>query len=181
MVPYKGKYKVTQPYKGATHKGIDLVGLDNKNIYAPVSGYIAASRTDTYPDGGMGNYIKIREANGRYHILAHLSKLLIDAGQMVNEGDIIGVEGNTGHSFGSHCHYEIRENLSSSSFIDVATYMNIPNQIGTYESGGSMTKEEAKKIVKEKAGLSDSTIRYIADDYRWGDTLIIKLAEAMEK
>lgn len=42
-----------------------------------------------------------------------------------------------------------------------------------------ITVEEAKKIVKEKAGLSDSTIQYISDDYRWGDELIIKLAKAM--
>lgn len=42
-----------------------------------------------------------------------------------------------------------------------------------------ITVEDAKKIVKEKAGLSDSTIQYISDDYRWGDELIIKLAKAM--
>lgn len=43
-----------------------------------------------------------------------------------------------------------------------------------------VTKEEAKKVVKDKAGLSDATIQYIADDYRYGDDLIIKLAEAMK-
>ena len=44
----------------------------------------------------------------------------------------------------------------------------------------NLTKAQAKIIVKEKAGLSDSTIQYIADDYRWGDDLIIKLAHAMK-
>lgn len=43
-----------------------------------------------------------------------------------------------------------------------------------------MTKEEAKKIVKEKVGWSDKTIEYVADDYRWGDEAIIKLAEALK-
>ena len=42
-----------------------------------------------------------------------------------------------------------------------------------------LTKAEAKRIVKEKVGLSDKTLEYIADDYRWGDELIIKLAEAL--
>lgn len=56
---------------------------------------------------------------------------------------------------------------------------NKVNQI--LESGElNMTKEEAKKIVKEKAGLSDSTIQFIADDYRWGDELIIKLANVIK-
>jgi N-acetylmuramoyl-L-alanine amidase len=44
----------------------------------------------------------------------------------------------------------------------------------------NVSKEEAKKIVKEKAGLDDKTIQYLAEDYRWGDELIFKLAKAME-
>ena len=43
-----------------------------------------------------------------------------------------------------------------------------------------MTKDEAKNIVKQKAGLSDASIQYIADDYRYGDELIVKLATAMK-
>lgn len=41
-----------------------------------------------------------------------------------------------------------------------------------------MTKEEAKRVLKTKAGLSDATITYL-DSYRWGDDLIVKLAQAM--
>ena len=41
------------------------------------------------------------------------------------------------------------------------------------------TKYEAKAIVQEKAGLADVTIQYIADNYRYGDELIIKLANAI--
>ncbi|MFV0399413.1 MAG: N-acetylmuramoyl-L-alanine amidase family protein [Oscillospiraceae bacterium] len=48
------------------------------------------------------------------------------------------------------------------------------------EGEGNVSKEEAKKIVKEKAGLSDATIQYLAEDYRWGDELMIKLAQAMK-
>ncbi len=44
----------------------------------------------------------------------------------------------------------------------------------------NMTKDEAKTIVKEKAGLSNASIQFIADDYRYGDELIIKLATAMK-
>ena len=42
----------------------------------------------------------------------------------------------------------------------------------------TMTKEEAKRVLKTKAGLSDATITYL-DSYRWGDDLIVKLAQAM--
>jgi N-acetylmuramoyl-L-alanine amidase len=52
--------------------------------------------------------------------------------------------------------------------------------MNAFEGDNNMTKDEAKKVVKENAGLSDATIQFIADDYRWGDELIIKLAEAMK-
>ena len=48
------------------------------------------------------------------------------------------------------------------------------------EGDVKMDKAEAKKIVQERAGLNDKTIQYLADDYRWGDELIVKLALAME-
>ena len=43
----------------------------------------------------------------------------------------------------------------------------------------AMTKDEAKRVLKTKAGLSDSTIAFL-DAYRYGDDLIIKLATAMQ-
>ena len=43
-----------------------------------------------------------------------------------------------------------------------------------------MTKEEAKKIVQEKTGFTDGTIQYMADYYRYGDALIIKLATLLK-
>ena len=43
----------------------------------------------------------------------------------------------------------------------------------------SMTKDEAKAILKEKAGLNEGTIVFL-DNYRYGDDLIRKLAEAMQ-
>ena len=43
----------------------------------------------------------------------------------------------------------------------------------------TMTKDEAKRVLKTKAGLSDATITYL-DSYRYGDDLIVKLAQAMK-
>lgn len=42
----------------------------------------------------------------------------------------------------------------------------------------TVTKEEAKRLLQEKAGLSQATIVYL-DSYRYGDELIVKLAQAM--
>ena len=56
----------------------------------------------------------------------------------------------------------------------------LPRTMPLYkEVDKAMTKDEAKKILKTKAGLSDATITYL-DSYRYGDDLIVKLAEAMK-
>jgi murein DD-endopeptidase MepM/ murein hydrolase activator NlpD len=41
-------------------------------------------------------------------VYGHASKLLVREGQPVNAGDRIALVGNTGHSFGSHLHFEVR-------------------------------------------------------------------------
>jgi cytochrome c551/c552 len=44
-----------------------------------------------------------------------------------------------------------------------------------------LTKEDAKAIVKQGAGLTDESVQYIADFYKFGDELIIKLATAIKR
>ena len=56
----------------------------------------------------------------------------------------------------------------------------LPRTMPLYkEVSKAMTKDEAKRILKAKAGLSDATITYL-DSYRYGDDLIVKLAAAMK-
>ena len=58
---------------------------------------------------GYGNLVVVE--NGAYKTYyAHLSNIPVKVGQTVNEGDIIGLSGNTGNSTGPHLHYEIRKN-----------------------------------------------------------------------
>jgi murein DD-endopeptidase MepM/ murein hydrolase activator NlpD len=131
--PYKGKFKVSQIFKGTAHKGIDLVGLDDKTIYSTVTGVVEAARHDTHPTGGMGLYVRIREegTNRRFYF-AHLSKASVKAGQRVSVGDRIGVEGSTGNSTGSHLHYEVRREPDNTTFLDISEISGIPNRLGVY-------------------------------------------------
>lgn len=68
-----------------------------------------------------------------------------------------------------------RDKLSSATTKGVCEFLGVE-----YKEDATMTKDEAKQIVKEKAKLSDATIQFIAEDYRYGDDLIVKLAEAMK-
>ena len=50
----------------------------------------------------------IRHHNGLETIYGHLSKVFIKVNDNVKSGDPIGLCGNSGRSFGSHLHFEIR-------------------------------------------------------------------------
>ncbi len=137
--PYKGRFRVSQIYRGAAHKGLDLVGLDDKTIYSTVNGTVERARFDTHPTGGMGLYIRVRQANtNRRYYFGHLSQTFVREGQLVRAGERIAIEGNTGNSTGSHLHYEIRSEPSNATFLDVSAISGIPNMIGIY---GEVRKE----------------------------------------
>ena len=147
--PFRGEYKVSQVYKGYDHKGIDLVGITSKDIYSTVNGIVERAGRDINPNNpndtryGMGNYIRIKDdATGYVFYFAHLSKILVKTVQRVKVGDKIGVEGNTGHSFGSHLHYEMRKLPNNTTYQDISKHMGIPNRLGRY------VQEEEEEVQK---------------------------------
>ena len=173
--PYKRTYRVSQRYKGSVHKGMDLVGVTSKNIFSPVGGVVERSGRDINPRNpmdlryGMGNYIRIRDSvTGYRHYFAHLSKLIAKVGQTVKPGDLIGVEGNTGHSFGSHLHYEVRRTTDNTTYMDTSKMIGIPNQEGTYyqeEEGDdevvTMLTVEINGVKKQVEAINKDGINYV--------------------
>ena len=103
--PYMGKFKVTQAYKGSVHDGLDLAGIDSKEIHSTVTGTVTFAGWEN-PDNhlqGFGKYVQIRQSGSEdYYYFGHLSEILVKVGQAVNVTDIIGIEGSTGRSTGSH-------------------------------------------------------------------------------
>jgi len=99
---------VTSRYKyrnGKYHNGIDLDLVTGDTVVSAFDGVVRYSRNNS---GGYGNLVIIRHYNGLETYYAHLSKLLVFSGQKVESGEVIGLGGNTGHSFGSHLHFEVR-------------------------------------------------------------------------
>lgn len=165
--PYKGKFRVSQKFKGQAHDGLDLVGVDSKNIYSTVNGVVEYSGWENPKNHlqGFGMYVRIRKENSidKYYY-GHLSKLNVKAGQTVKIGDLLGVEGSTGRSTGSHCHYCIRGNGSPALIRDLPAVSGIPNQIGTYTS--TLFEEETNEEPQKQ------TITEIAKEVingKWGN------------
>lgn len=137
--PYKGTFRVSQAYRnlranGTYHQGYDLVGIGDKSIYCPVYGTVirAGWECATLPKKGFGQRVVVRIGSTAYYMyFGHLSKINVAVGQKLKPGDLIGVEGSTGHSTGSHLHWEIRINDISTGYVSVHQYAGIPNVAGS--------------------------------------------------
>lgn len=178
--PYgSNKFRVTSPQgmrNGSMHNGIDLVCDGNKTIYAVCDGTVAQSRivTDkTNLTWQWGNYVALQDSSGKLLYHCHMSQRIAQTGQKVKKGDILGIEGSTGYSTGSHMHFEVR---SGSQILDAAAYLGIPNAAGTY--GGSETPVNYRQGVIQKTGISDITADYI-EAYQYSADLWMKLWKAM--
>ena len=90
---------------GRQHKGMDIKVYIGDSIRAAFAGKVRIVR---YEGGGYGKYIVIRHNNGLETIYGHLSAQLVEEGQEVKSGEVIGLGGNTGRSTGSHLHFETR-------------------------------------------------------------------------
>lgn len=115
--PYKGGYVKTSDFgwrrlngKDGYHKGVDLVGA-SKHIYPVNNGTVVYTKTSS---SGYGNHILVNHGDGVWSLYAHLSKIYVKKGQVVNKNTILGVEGSTGRSTGPHLHLEIRKSESGS-------------------------------------------------------------------
>jgi len=103
---------VTSPYGyrwGRMHEGIDIAAAEGTPIRAAASGTVILMQTEA-ESGGYGNYTCIDHGGGLSTCYAHQSQFATSVGAHVNQGDLIGYVGNTGHSYGSHLHFEVRIN-----------------------------------------------------------------------
>lgn len=88
------------------HRGVDLGYPVGTPVAAAWDGIVRISKGNN--TGGYGNLVVIRHNNGLETYYAHLSRRLVNPGQIVKAGDIIGLGGNTGRSYGAHLHFEVR-------------------------------------------------------------------------
>ena len=87
------------------HFGTDIRLSTGDTVRAAFDGVV---RVREYDKHGYGIVIVVRHSGGLETIYGHLSSTLLKPNQIVKAGDLIGLGGNTGHSTGSHLHFEVR-------------------------------------------------------------------------
>lgn len=94
--------------QGPHHGGsVDIAAPKGTPIYAVKDGTVLVAKGSGY-NGGFGLYVVIDFDDGGQGLFAHMSKVIATPGQVVKQGDLIGLVGSTGRSTGPHVHIEMR-------------------------------------------------------------------------
>ena len=170
----RGKYG---PRRRRQHQGVDLPLKTGDPIYATFCGRVRISQ---YNKGGYGNLVILRHDNGLETYYGHLSERMVEPGQWVEAGQIIGLGGSTGRSTGPHLHFETRYygqsfdperlidfkngTLSRETFLLKKSFFSIHSNAGQDFEDELANEEEDKKEAAEKAAMQYHRIKS-------GDTL----------
>lgn len=90
---------------GRMHRGIDIANATGTPIFASAPGVVTYARWNS---GGYGNLVQIRHPDGSMTYYAHNSRIFVQEGQVIEQGQNIAAMGSTGRSTGPHLHFEIR-------------------------------------------------------------------------
>lgn len=86
------------------HNGIDMAAPADTPIYAARGGLVI---TAAYQKDGAGNYVQIDHGDGFRTIYMHMTRYIVQVGEYVAPGQVIGYVGSTGLSTGNHLHFGI--------------------------------------------------------------------------
>ncbi len=110
-----GVNRVTRGYS-PNHKAVDLGPAAGKEtVLAHSDGTVVFCQTGQKNNQGSrgnlsyGNCVKLQHQEGYTTLYAHLQSVAVRWGDTVKAGQVLGVMGNTGNSYGTHLHFELRQ------------------------------------------------------------------------
>lgn len=117
-LPYDGSYRIGWSYKSYTpygwapnywHLAIDWIMPEGTPILAARGGRVCTVVESFSTVGNEGNVIEIEHDDGSFAAYIHLMKdgAVVEDGESVSEGQLIGFSGNTGNSTGPHLHFHV--------------------------------------------------------------------------
>lgn len=162
------KFRVTEPFGALSqvhsepHTGIDLamgIGTKLRSI-----GDGTVSRVVDYGDKNIGQGVIIKLKDGDYAIYGHMSEVDVKPGQVIHDGQFLGLSGNSGNSTGPHLHFGLQD--PSGHFIDPSPMLNHLEAVSGVKDGGLLDRinhfsdwavgKEAQLFVKPAAsGIKD--------------------------
>lgn len=105
--PITGKWKF--------HEGVDLAAPTGTKITACKNGVVTVVKK---MDAVYGNYVVVTHNNGLNSLYAHMQQFVVEQGQSVSTGQLLGYVGQTGLATGPHLHFEIRKDGKAQDPLD---------------------------------------------------------------
>ena len=140
------------------HLGMDLGHGDmtpaDLAVVAPAAGTVTA--VGTY--GTYGLRVIISHGGGYTSLLAHLSRSTVTVGQVLDQGDPVGVMGSSGGAWPVHLHQELRRN---GIHLDPALYLSAPSGVGSTTIISTTDNQEDPEVEPFIITLSAAAAKYL--------------------
>jgi len=102
--------------------------------------------------GGYGNLVITRDTSGRQHYYGHLQRIVAGIGTLLEQGDLLGLLGSTGHSTGPHVHYEVRRSTGGHFNPAALLFPGLSVQRGyAWNDGGAPTVAAVRSTTRTAA------------------------------
>ena len=102
------------------HEGVDMRAPTGSKIFCVAPGEVYEVHNNP-TDHNYGIHVRIKHEEGYKTTYAHLQKALVNVGDQVESGTVLGIADSTGNSFGAHLHLTLKK--------DGAHYLNYPSNI----------------------------------------------------
>ncbi len=157
-------YKYIARFKNDYHRGDDLYAAAGTDVLAAADGVVVqAGEHFSY-----GNYVVIDHGTAEGYswrtLYAHLQSCIVQTGQTVIQGQLIGYVGSTGNSTGNHCHFEV--------FVDGV--LTSPRWFTAYHGEGDhaeMTENERQELIDScETAKRDNAVQTLDEALSEGDS-----------
>lgn len=122
------------PKKRRPHLGIDLAAKRGTPILAAQGGLVIYTGREFR---GYGKMVLIESGKGWATLYAHMDKILVQEGQKISQGQMIGAMGRTGRATGVHLHFEIRKDRGP---IDPLPLLPNGHKVAAYLKGRDLSR-----------------------------------------
>lgn len=139
-------------WKSGGHAGIDYAVPAGTKIPSPIDGEVIQRWFSPY---GGGNETQVYDGSKYTHIFMHQSKQIAKKGQRINQGDTIGLVGNTGNSFGAHLHWQVNKGKGfRNNHPDSINPLDwVKEAMATGGGAGGKGAAYARKIIKQAQNI----------------------------
>jgi murein DD-endopeptidase MepM/ murein hydrolase activator NlpD len=135
---FSSQYGARRSYNGGPynryHEGLDFSAYGGTPVYAPAAGTVAFAKELV----ARGGAVLLDHGLGIYSGFYHLSEVLVEPGEAVAEGQLLGRVGSTGLSTGNHLHWDL---LTGGTWVDPRAWLEQNMACWLLEGWGSPCNE----------------------------------------